>query len=112
MRTVVEREELITEPRQSYIVGTIARVFDYLFGALYTLLFVRLVLEFFNARPSAGFVQFIRSLSDFFYSPFKGIVGTTTIGEWHLVWPLVIAILAYMLLHALIRGALSLIARA
>ena len=94
------------------IVAGIARVLDYLFGLLYTVLAVRLVLEFFNARHGAGFYEFIKRISDPFYAPFQGIFPATTIEGAHLVWPLVVAILGYMVLHAVIRGLLHLISRA
>ena len=98
------------------VLGVLARVIDWLFGALYALLFVRFLLELFGARTDAGFVRLIRDASDFFYAPFKGMFATTTIGTGigtgHFVWPLLVAILAYMVLHALIRGLLHLLARA
>lgn len=89
----------------------VGQVFDYLFGVLYALLLVRLALEFFSARSGAGFFQMIRALTDVFYAPFKGIFATTTVDTGHLVWPLVVAILGYMVLHAAIRGLLRLLAR-
>ena len=92
-------------------VARIARVIDYLFGILYTLLLVRLVLELFGARQTAGFFTFIRSVTDPFYAPFRGLFGTTTVEGAHLVWPLIAAIFGYMLLHAGIRGLLRLVAR-
>jgi hypothetical protein len=94
------------------VLTSIGRVLDYLFGVLYLLLLVRFTLEFFGARTSAGFFQFIRELTDAFYTPFKGLFATTTIDSMHFVWPLVVAILGYMVLHAMIRGLLRLIARA
>jgi hypothetical protein len=93
------------------IVVRVARVIDYLFGVLYALLLVRLALEFFGARSGAGFFQIIRGLTDVFYAPFKGIFATTTVETGHLVWPLVVAVLGYMVLHAGIRGLLRLLAR-
>lgn len=92
-------------------IARIARVIDYLFGVLYVLLLVRLVLELFSARRGTGFVELIRVLTDPFYAPFKGMFSTTNVEGAHLVWPLVVAILGYMLLHALIRGGLRLVAR-
>ncbi len=94
------------------VLARVAQVVDFLFGVLYTVFLVRLALEFFGARPGAGFVQFIRSVTDYFYAPFRGIFTTTSIEGGHIVWPLVVALLAYMLLHSLIRGLLGLIARA
>jgi hypothetical protein len=90
----------------------IGRVIDYLFGLLYSLLLVRLGLEFFGARSGAGFVKIIDDLTDVFYGPFKGIFPTTSVDAAHVVWPLVAAIVGYMLLHAAIRGLLRLFARA
>ena len=92
-------------------VARIGRVVDYLFGVLYSLLLVRFALEFFGARTGAGFFQFIRWLTDIFYAPFRGIFATTTIDTVHFVWPLVVALLGYMVLHAGIRGLLRLLAR-
>jgi hypothetical protein len=95
-----------------YVMGRVARVIDYLFGLLYSLLLVRLALEFFGARSGTGFVKIIDDVTDVFYSPFKGIFPTTTVAEaGHLVWPLVVCIVAYMLLHGAIRGLLGLLAR-
>ncbi len=110
-------EDLVEiEPKHSPVtridtVARIARVIDYLFGILYVLLLVRLALEFFNARKGAGFVELIRVLTDPFYAPFKNIVATNTVDGAHVVWPLVVAIIGYMLLHAAVRGLLRLIAR-
>jgi uncharacterized protein YggT (Ycf19 family) len=93
------------------LLGRVGQVVDYLFGVLYVLLLVRFALEFFGARSGAGFSQIIRDLTDVFYAPFRGIFATTIIDTGHFVWPLVVAILGYMLLHAGIRGLLHLLAR-
>ena len=95
--------------RRVLVAARIARILDYLFGLLYALLLVRLVLDFLNARPSAGFVRIVRGVTDPFYAPFKGIVDTGSIEGARVVWPLVVAMLGYMLLHAGIRGALRLV---
>lgn len=92
-------------------IALIARVLDYCFGLLYGVLAIRLVLELINARRTAGFYELIRSVTDPFYGPFKAIVPTDTVAGAHVVWPLAIAILAYMLLHAGLRGLLRLVAR-
>ena len=52
------------------------------------------------------------TLTNPFYAPFKGIVATESLDGAHpIVWPIVIAIVAYMLLHAAVRGLLGLLAR-
>ncbi len=113
MRSNIETDGLVEHTgstRQAFL-GRVGRIIDYVFGVLYALLAVRFALEFFGARSGAGFSQIIRDLTDVFYAPFKGLFATTTIDTGHFVWPLIAAILGYMLLHAGIRGLLHLIAR-
>jgi uncharacterized protein YggT (Ycf19 family) len=93
------------------LAARVARVVDYLFGILYALFVVRLALEFFRARRDAGFVEFIRSVTDPFYAPFRAIVGNDSVDGQPIVWSIVVAILGYVLLHAAIRGLLRLVAR-
>jgi hypothetical protein len=93
------------------VASRIARVVDYLFGILYTILAVRFVLEVLRARRDTGFYEFIRHVTDFFYAPFSGIIPTGTVDGMRLVWPLVVAVFAYGILHAAIRGLLRLLAR-
>jgi hypothetical protein len=46
-------------------------------------------------------------VTDPFYSPFKGIVSSPTVEGGHtLVLPLIIALIAYALLHAAVNGLL------
>lgn len=97
--------------RRTLAVERFVRILDYFFGLLYALLLVRLALEFLSARPSAAFVQLIRGVTEPFYAPFKGIVASNSIDGAHIVWPLVVAILGYVLLHAAIRGACRLVVR-
>jgi hypothetical protein len=98
--------------RRRHGVELVARVLDYMFGLLYALLGIRLLLAFMDARRSAGFVQFIEGLTRAFYAPFAGIVPSQTVGGIHpIVWSIAVAIVAYLLLHAAIRALLRLLAR-
>ncbi|CAN5284889.1 hypothetical protein BH09MYX1_BH09MYX1_61620 [soil metagenome] len=97
--------------RRLVLLTRIARAVDYAFGVLYVLFVVRLALEFLRANHSAGFFKIIAAMTDPFYAPFKAIVATHSLDGAPIVWPLVIAIVGYMLLHAAIRGLLRLIAR-
>ena len=72
---------------------------------------VRLVLVFFGARSGTGFYQLIHDATQPFYRPFEGIFATTTFNGWHLEWPILVAMLAYALLHGIIRAVLSLLTR-
>jgi len=95
--------------RRHDVVRGVARVLDYLFGLLYTLLAVRLVLAMIGARRGTGFVELVASLTGPFYAPFRGIVPSEAVDASHpIVWPIVVALLAYMLLHGALRGLLRL----
>ena len=102
------------EPRSSRreLVYRATRVLDYLFGVLYALFGIRLVLELLGARRGAGFVQFIDAVTNPFYAPFRGILPSETVDGSHpIVWPLVVALVAYVLLQAAIHGLLRLALR-
>ena len=83
----------------------VAQFIDYAFYLLYTLLGIRLVLALIAANPNAGFVQFIRSVTNPFYAMFRNIVQSPSVeGGSTFAMPVVIAIAAYMLLHLAIKG--------
>jgi uncharacterized protein YggT (Ycf19 family) len=89
-----------------------SQVIDYVFYVIYALLATRLALGLIAARSGAGFVRFIRAVTDPLYGPFRGIVPSPSAeGGFTLALPIVIAIGAYMLLHAGIRGLLRVIAQ-
>ena len=84
---------------------------DYAFYLVYSLLAIRLVLALIAARSTNGFVQFIGAVTDPFYAPFRGIVPSMSAeGGYTLVVPIMIAIVAYVLLHAAINGLLRMVA--
>ena len=89
----------------------VSQVIDYIFYLIYGLLAIRLLLALLAARSSAGFVQFIRAVTDPLYAPFRGIVGSPSVeGGYTLALPIVIAIIIYALVHLGINGLLRLIA--
>jgi uncharacterized protein YggT (Ycf19 family) len=88
----------------------LSQVVDYAFYAVYTLLAIRLVLALIGANASNGFVQLIRTVTDPFYAMFRGIVASPTAEGFTLALPIVIAMLAYLVLHMGIKGLLRLIA--
>jgi uncharacterized protein YggT (Ycf19 family) len=96
--------------RRKYIVQRITLGVDYLFYLLYGLLGIRFVLSLLGAAETAGFVVFINSVTDPFYAAFSGIVARPTINGGVLDLPVVIALLAYVLLHIAVRGLLRLLA--
>ncbi len=83
---------------------------DYAFYALYTLLGIRLVLALIAANPQNGFVQLISTVTNPFYAPFRGIVGSpSTEGGNTLVFPIVVALVVYAILHVAINGLLRMV---
>lgn len=99
------------EVRRGRGLARVSQVVDYLFYVVYTLLAIRLVLALIAARSGAGFVQFIRAVTDPLYAMFRGIVASPTAeGGYTLALPIVIAIVAYAVLHVGIKGLLRLLA--
>lgn len=109
MREKAVNEVVATEREveRGRVVARISQVIDYLFFIIYGLLAIRLLLALMAARSENGFVQFIRSISDPFYAPFKGIVASPSTPEgFTLALPIVVALVVYLLLHAAINGLL------
>jgi uncharacterized protein YggT (Ycf19 family) len=99
------------EVERSRTAARVSQVIDYLFFIIYALLAIRLVLALMAARKSAGFTQFIFGITDPFYAPFRGIVASPSVdGGFTLALPIIIALIAYAILHALINGMLRLLA--
>lgn len=90
----------------------LAQFIDYSFYVLYVLLGIRLVLALMAANPSSGFVQFVRTVTDPFYGMFRGIVQSPSVeGGNTFAMPVLIAIVAYMLLHLGIKGLFRVVAQ-
>jgi len=101
---VVETEREVERGRS---VARVSQVVDYLFYIVYGLLTIRLLLALFAARESAGFVQFVRAVTDPFYAPFRGIVPSPSTPEgFTLALPIIIALVVYLMLHLAVNGLL------
>lgn len=105
------RAELIREQRQHQLLARVSQIISFLFGIVYTGLLLRLALALMAARSSAPFVQFIRSITDPLYAPFRGIVDSPAIAEGGhtLALPIVVAIVVYALVHFGIRSFLRML---
>ncbi|HYK19938.1 MAG TPA: hypothetical protein VEV42_04340 [Pyrinomonadaceae bacterium] len=99
------------EVQRSRGLARVSQVVDYIFYVIYALLGMRFLLALLAARSSAGFVRFIVAVSNPFYQPFRGIVASPSTDTGHtLLLPIVVAIIAYVLLHLGINGLLRLLA--
>ena len=106
-KAVSEVVQTQREVERGRVVARISQVIDYLFFLVYGLLTIRLLLALFAARSTNEFVQFIRSVTDPFYAPFRGIVESPSTPEgFTLALPIVIALVVYLLLHLAINGLL------
>jgi uncharacterized membrane protein len=105
---VVESER---EVQRSRGLARVSQIVDYIFYVIYALLGMRFLLALLAARSTAGFVQFIVTVSNPFYAPFRGIVASpSTDGGHTLLLPIVVAIIAYVLLHLGINALLRMMA--
>ena len=105
---VVETEREVERARG---LARVSQVVDYVFYLIYGLLGLRFFLNLLGARQGAGFVQFVNTVTDPFYAPFKGIVPTPSTAEgFRLALPVLVALIAYILLHLAINGLLRLFA--
>ena len=78
---------------------------------LYALLATRFFLEYIQARQ-VRFVLAIQDWSNVFYRPFRGILADGHDAAGHpIVWAIVVALGAYMILHAAIVSLLHLVNR-
>lgn len=105
---VVDTEREVERGRGA---ARVSQVIDYIFYLLYALLGMRFLLALLAARSTAGFVQFIVAITNPFYAPFRGIVSSPSTNEGHtLLLPIVVAIIAYVILHLAINGLLRMMA--
>ena len=99
------------EVHRSRGLARVSQIVDYIFYVIYALLGMRFLLALLAARSSAGFVRFIVAVSNPFYKPFQGIVASPrTDGGHTLLLPIVVAIIAYALLHLGINALLRMFA--
>jgi uncharacterized protein YggT (Ycf19 family) len=110
-KAVSEVAETEREVGRSRGLARISQLVDYIFYVIYALLGMRFLLALLAARSSAGFVQFIVAVTNPFYAPFRGIVASPAAEGGHtLMLPIIVAIIAYLLLHLAINGLLRMFA--
>lgn len=110
-KAINEVEQTEREVERGRFMARVSQIVDYIFFLVYGLLTIRLLLALFAARESAGFVQFIRDITDPLYAPFRGIVASPSTAEgFTLALPIIVAIVVYMLIHLAINGLLRIFA--
>jgi uncharacterized protein YggT (Ycf19 family) len=105
---VVDSEREVERGRGA---ARISQVIDYIFFIVYGLLGMRFLLNLLAANPSAGFARFIVAVTNPFYAPFRNIVNVPQTEEGNKVMlPIVVAVIAYVMLHLIINGLLRMVA--
>ena len=92
------------------VVARGSQVVDYVFYLVYGIITLAIVLEAIGARESAGFKQFVDTIAWPFVAPFRGIMNDPAVGSFQFMLSYVVALVAYMLLHAAINGLLRIFA--
>lgn len=110
-KAISEIAETDREVERGRILARVSQIVDYVFFLIYGSLAIRFLLELFAARENAGFVKFIKTITGVFYAPFAGIVPTPSKDGFALALPIIIAIVAYMVLHLAINGLLKVFAQ-
>lgn len=87
-----------------------SQVVDYLFFVVYTVLLGRFVLVLLDANQANAFVQFVNTISNPFYAPFRDIVRNPSSDGFTFSFSILIAIAAYAVLHAAINGLFRMMA--
>lgn len=109
--SIEEIEQTQNEIERGRVAARVSQVVDYIFMLVYGLLGIRLLLELFAARESAGFFQFIKTVTDPLYAPFRGLMPSPATPEgFTLALPIIVAIVAYMFLHLAVNGLLRMLA--
>jgi uncharacterized protein YggT (Ycf19 family) len=99
------------EVERGRFAARISQIVDYIFFLIYGLLTIRLMLELFAAREGVAFFQFIKSVTNPIYSPFRGLVPSLTTPEgFSFELAILVALVVYILLHMAVNGLLRMIA--
>ncbi len=107
-------DEVVSNEREVRVARGVARlsqVVDFLFCGVYAVLALRFGLALLAARSGAGFAQVVTAISDPLYEPFRAIIAGVDLGTGHhVVLPIVVAIIAYLLAHLGVHQLLRVIA--
>jgi len=96
--TEVHRRSVTQQTSTSGVV-IFQRVVWYITGAIVVLLLMRLILQLLGANDSAGFVNFVYSLSGMFAAPFFGIFSyEPSYGKSYLEVSTIVAIIVYYII--------------
>jgi hypothetical protein len=96
----VQHRRVVRNPAadQRITLARVTQIIWLMFGFLFALIGLRIVLRLIGANPAAAFVQFIYVVSDIFLWPFAGITPDPGVGQYQLEISSIIALLVYALI--------------
>jgi uncharacterized protein YggT (Ycf19 family) len=109
-KTVKELAGTEAEIERGRTAARISQVADYVFGAIYALIALEILLELLGARESNSFKNFIDTLTAPILLPFRNLVAEPSIGQSQLRLSYFIALVVYIMLHLAVNGLLRMMA--
>lgn len=108
MDTIIEETTVRSSTdRSPYIL--VYQTLDFILGVISAILMLRFVLLMAAANRSAGFVQFIYSVSDVLMAPFRFIFPVTSSGGAVIDWSILVALVVYALAFAVLKQVVVLV---
>ena len=105
---VVRTESELTRAR---VMARVSQVIDYLFGIIYGIIALEIILDLAGARQSSGFKNFLDNLAAPLLAPFNGLMSDPAKGAYRLKLSYIVALVVYGLLHLAVTGLLRLVAQ-
>lgn len=89
----------------------VQQVVNYLFGLLYGIIALEIILELFGARDSNPFKHFLDIVTGPFLAPFRSILPIAKSGAGQLIPGFLVALGVYALIHVAVHKLLTMLAR-
>ena len=99
-----------TEIERGRTAARVSQVADYIFGAIYAIISLEILLELLGARETNTFKNFVDALTAPLLVPFKGLMPEPSIGQSQLKLSYFIALVVYIMLHLAVNGMLRMMA--
>lgn len=109
-KAVAELASTEVEIERGRTAARISQVADYIFGAIYALIALEILLELLGARESNAFKNFVDTLTAPLLFPFKNLLSEPSIGQSQLKLSYFIALVVYIMLHLAVNGLLRIAA--
>ena len=107
-RAVSEIEDTDREIQRGRKASRAGQIVDYIFGLVYSLLALEIVLELIGARESNAFRNFVKAITMPLLAPFYALVPDPSAGRFQLRISYLVAVAVYILLHLAIKRFLRL----